>query len=186
MKENQEFTTKFTFHLIYFDGSTAQEMSMLNFFATPKEFGNPDLAVENSVEIVHTFQNITGLFHDYMRGITEDYLYKNYENGFSPSTKQNPNSKYIFKLVDHSASVRNQGKLTDEKEVRVIYQQEIYANDFYAVPQLSILPIWKDNGNSKGIRSMLKDLLSLNHYTNRFKTPFEGVKNTFTVNSYQL
>lgn len=182
MTEQQDFKTRFTFHVIYFNGKSAQELTNLNFFAPLKEFGNEDLAVENSTQIVDCFGKITDIFQDYMRRITEDMLYKHSEEA---NPNQDPNSRYIFKLVDHEAAIRENGSLSKSKEVRVIYEHEIYANDFFAVQKLSIIPIWKDNEINVGIRSILQNTLSMNKYQNRFKRRFHPV-NTFSVNSKQL
>jgi hypothetical protein len=182
MTEQKDFKARFTFHVIYHNGRTAQELTNLNFFTPLKEFGNEDLAVENSTQIVECFGKITDIFQDYMRRITEDMLYKHSDE---PIPKQDPNSRYIFKLVDHEAAVRENGTISQNKEVRVLYEHEIYANDFFAVQNLSIIPIWKDNEINAGIRTTLKETLSMNKYYNRFKKRFQPV-NTFSVNSKEL
>lgn len=171
--DEHEYKTRFTFHLHYFNGTSAEELSMLNFFANPKEYANPDVAVENSTQIVDVFKQIAVQFQKYMRGITEDWVYKNHNSEGVFRGTQSPDAKYIFKLVDHNASVRENGALTDNKEVRVIYEYTIDATTFYPANPLSILPIWKDNDGGKGIRTLIKDLLTLNKYTNRFKRVFK-------------
>lgn len=183
--QEQKFEIRFTFHLIHYDGKNAQELCMLNFFANPKEHGNADLSVENSTEIVNTFGEISNLFQRYMKQITKDQLYKNYENDFPANEMQNDSSKYIFKLIDHYAAIRtSDNKLSTEKEIRVIYESEIFANDFAPVQTpFSILPIWKDVEYRVGIRTLLKDMLSLPKYSNRFKRKFAPKANTFCVNS---
>jgi hypothetical protein len=183
--QEQKFEIRFTFHLIHYDGKTAQELCMLNFFANPKEHGNADLAVENSVEITNTFGEITKLFQRYMKQITVDQLYKNHENDLPYNEGQNNASRYIFKLVDHYATTRTpDNKLSTEKEIRVIYESEVFANDFASVQTpFSILPIWKDVEYRVGIRTLLKDMLSLSKYTNRFKRKFYPTANTFCINS---
>ena len=183
--DSSEFKARFTFHVIHFDGKDAQELTKLNFFAPLKEFGNLDFSVENSTQIVECFSDITEMFQKYMRRITEDAVYKQHSTG-EKNPIQDPNSRYIFKLIDHEATIRENGSLSKTgKEVRVIYEKAIYANDFFAVQPLAILPIWKDNVDFTGIRTMLKETLSLNKYTNRFKKEFNTV-NTFCVNSFEL
>lgn len=184
-KTDSEFKARFTFHVIHFDGKEAQELTKLNFFAPLKEFGNSDFSVENSTQIVDCFSEITQMFQNYMRRITEDAVYKQNATG-EKNPKQDSNSRYIFKLVDHEATSRENGSLSKTaKEIRVLYEKEVYANDFFAVQPLSILPIWKDDVAFTGIRTILKETLSLNKYTNRFKKTFNTV-NTFCVNSLDL
>ena len=80
MVEQQEYKTRFTLHLSYFDGEIATELSTLNFYAQPREFGDPNLSVENSWQIVDTFAEITKLFQKYMKSITMDYMQKQIES----------------------------------------------------------------------------------------------------------
>lgn len=186
---NSDEKTGFTFHLSYFDGKSANEICTLNFYANPREFGDPNLAVENSWEVVDAFANITKIFQKYMKSITMDYMQKNYQPDIVVKTEFNQEAKFVFKLIHHNASVRQKNKLTDEKEMRLIYEHQISATDFYPVSQLSIIPIWKDfevNGVQKdGIRSILKDLCLHSKYKCRF-TKSKNVLNTFCVNSIEL
>lgn len=187
MTQEESYKTRFTFHLLYFNGKSAEELTTLNFFATPKEFAKPESAVENSIEITESFTRIAELFHNHMKQLTIENLYRNYDEDFygvSPSTNQNPDACYIFKLIDHNASIREDGKLSAEKEVRVIYEQSVSAVNYINPYNLSILPIWKDQDDSDGIRSILKDLLSRSKYTNRFKKTthrFTNVSTAFTL-----
>lgn len=185
---NSDEKTGFTFYLSYFDGKSANEICTLNFYASPREFANPDLAIENSWEVVQAFSDITKLFQKYMKSITMDYMQKNYQPDVVVKNEFNPEARYVFKLIHHNASVRRKNKLTDEKEMRLIYEHQISATDFYPA-QLSIIPIWKDfevNGVQKdGIRTILKDLCLHSKYKSRFKTP-KKVLNTFCVNSIEL
>jgi hypothetical protein len=185
----QDYKTRFTFHLSYFDGVVATELSTLNFYAQPREFANPDLAVENSWQIVDAFAEITGLFQKYMKSITMDFMQKQIDSEIELKATVSPYAQYVFKLIDHSASVRVNDKLTQEKEVRVIYEHRISAADFCVTNPLSIIPIWKDfeqNGVQKdGIRTILKDLLLYSKYESRFKTS-RNVLNTYCVNSFDL
>lgn len=184
MTESTDYKNRFSFHLIHFDGKKGQEITKLNFYVPLKEFGNADLSVENSTQIVDGFNEITQIFQDYMRRITVDAVYKQNETG-EKNHQQDSNSRYIFKLIDHEAAIRENGSLSKTgKEVRVLYEKEIYANDFFAVQPLSIIPIWKDKDGFTGIRTILKETLGFNKYTNRFKKEFYP-QNSFSVNSYE-
>lgn len=190
-QQQEEYRTRFTFHLLHFDGTIAEELTSLNFYANLKEFANVDLAIENSIEIEKTFCIIAEIFQNYLKQITVDLLYKNFDEydwGVSPSTNQNSSAQYVFKLIDHNAAVRVNGKLSDEKEVRVIYEKSISANDFINPNPLSILPIWKDQEEQIGIRSLLKELLSKNKFNSRFKASAKKTKfkNVYSINSSQL
>lgn len=189
MTPQEEYKTRFTFHLLYFDGKTGEELTSLNFFTNLKEFSNPDSAVENSIEIEKTFCTIAEMFQNYLKQVTVDQLYKNFDENewvVSPSTPKNPAAQYVFKLIDHDAAVRVNGKLSSEKEVRVIYEKSISANDFINPNPLSILPIWKDQESQAGIRSLLKDLLNKNKFNSRFKAKTAKFQNVYSINSSSL
>lgn len=188
MTSQEEYRTRFTFHLLYFNGSTstAEELTSLNFFTNLKESSNPDLSVENSIEIEKTFCQIAEIFQNYLKQVTIDQLYKNYDEdawGVSQPTFKHPDTQYVFKLIDHDATVRVNGKLSDEKEVRVIYEKSISANDFVNPFPLSILPIWKDQDDQVGIRSLLKELLNKPKFNSRFKTKKQKFQNVYSINS---
>lgn len=181
--QKTDYQTRFKFILNRTYNGKEQEVCSLNFYATPKEFLNPDQAVENSWEIVECFNQITSLFQRYMRGITEDYVEKNkelYEELDLPA-----DYTYTLKLVDCEAACRDyeNDQLSEEKEEREIYQKTIEGRIFYPVTPLSIIPIWKGNhfeNNSKGIRDILKDCLSLQKYSSRFKS-VKAVSNTYCM-----
>lgn len=204
-----DYKTRFTFHLSHFNGTIATELCTLNFYGAPREFADPNKSLENSWEIVDAFAQITSLFQKYMKGITMDHIQKTLKQDEDNQyltyntniiTNENDvtvhkitdNQKYVFKLIDHCASVRTNDKLTDAKEVRVIYEHEIWAHDYYAITPLSIIPIWKDieqdskKNAKKGIRTILKDLMLLPKYTSRFTNSKYIPHNTYCVNSFEL
>lgn len=180
VQAKQDFQTRFKFILTRNFNNQDQEICALNFYATPKEFGDIQLSVENSWEIAESFNDITVIFQKYMRGITEDYIDKNKEL-YEPLDLHNDYS-YSFKLIDCEATKRDGNQLVHgEKEEREIYSKTIYGYHFYPVSPLSIIPIWKSNlfeNNSKGIRDILKDCLSLQKYSSRFVNA-KAVQNTY-------
>lgn len=205
-QEKTDYKTRFTFHLLYHDGYKPEELTCLNFFANLKEFTDENASVENSIEIEETFYEIIKIFQNYLKRITIDSLYKNYDEAsytFLPSvptdidnedenslivSPSNHQKEYIFKLIDHEASMRVNGELSEEKEVRVIYQKTISGNDFINPNPLSILPIWKDNEiNQVGIRTLLKNLLEKGKYHSRFKNyQKHSFKNSYSINTLNI
>lgn len=156
-----------------------KELSCLNFFVeTPEKKG---VQVENSWEIVQTFERVVSIFQNYMKSLTIDNLYRNYDefNLEEIMSEPLPKSNVTYELI-----------LTDcLNGEKVLYSTLVCGNDYIDTVTFFI-PIWKDyeeNGKSKsGIRSTLKDLFFQKKYTDRFQTlPKQVIKNNFTLNSYE-
>lgn len=176
-----EYETRYKFYVkkIFSDGFE-KELASLNFFVeVPNRQG---VQVENSWEIVQTFEEISSIFQNYLKGLTIDNLYRNYDEFVWSETVEEPaepsNTKYKLILTDCL-----------EKE-KVLYSTEICGND-YLDSFSFFIPIWKDyekNGVVQmGIRSHLKELFLQKKYTDRFKVQPKAFtpKNIFTVNRYE-
>lgn len=177
-----DYETRYKFYIKkHLPDGFQKELSCLNFFVeTPEKKG---VQVENSWEIVKTFENVVAIFQGYMKSLTVENLYRNYDefNLEEVASVPSPKSNVVYELT-----------LTDcLNGEKVLYSTSVCGND-YIDSIVFFIPIWKDyevNGEYKsGIRTTLKDLFFQKKYTDRFQTlpsPKQVIKNSFTLNSYE-
>lgn len=175
-----DYETRYKFYIKkHLPDGFQKELSCLNFFVeTPEKKG---VQVQDSWEIVETFDKVVAIFQGYMKSLTIENLYRNY-NEF--------NLEEVVSTPSPKSNVRYELILTDcLNGEKTLYSTLVCGND-YIDSITFFIPIWKDyeeNGKSKaGIRTILKDLFFQKKYTNRFETlPNKVIKNSFTVNSYE-